>query len=454
LLAAVELVPREEVSMPAVPRSFRPVLAAALAVLAAFASPAWGQGKAPGTLPEDPAGAIFKRCGSPDTAKERDCYASELDGRLAGGGGPAPVLQLLDRLAALDPDVRRQGHFYAHRIGISALKSPAEVGRVFADCTPAYESGCYHGVIQSYFIATQRDGGGVTAERVEALCADYRGTRADLLFQCTHGLGHGLAILHGHDLPRALTSCDLLTRQPEREMCYAGGFMESLVNATHPHSLPASEKSKERAGAGHAGHAGHASHGAGAGSGPAKPSFRALDPADLHYPCSKLDEKYLIACYTIQTSAMLHHSKRDVSRVATECGRAPQKARATCFVSLGRDVSTIAANDNAEALRLCGLAEQSFRPDCHRGVVQSIVNMNANPAEGIPYCRAVREPESKRACYVAVGGQALVLPQGRAKQEQACRLAETELVDTCLGRPPPLAPAPKTAPPNMATSTN
>ncbi|HEX8625519.1 MAG TPA: hypothetical protein VF782_10625 [Allosphingosinicella sp.] len=427
--------------------SFRAFLAVTAAALAALLVPAAAGAQAPARPPEDPAGAIFKQCRSSDPAKEIDCYAAALDARLASGG-PAPVLQLLDRLAALDPDVRRHGHFYAHRIGISALKSPAEVGRIFAACTPAWESGCYHGVIQSYFMATQRGGGEVTTDSVETLCGDYRGKRPDLLFQCTHGLGHGLAILYGHDLPKALLTCDLLSRQPEREMCYAGGFMESLVNATHPHSVPDSGKARSRskakenaAAAAHAGHGPQERHGpAGAEAAPAKPPFKALDPSDLHYPCSRLDEKYLIACYTIQTSAMLHHSKRDVGRAATECGRAPEKARATCFVSLGRDVSTIAVDDNAEAVRLCGLAGRSFRPDCHRGVVKSIVNMNADPAEGVPYCRVVTERESKQACYAAVGLQALGLPEGRAKQEQACRLAEPDLVDICFGRPAPPAP--------------
>jgi hypothetical protein len=429
--------------MPVLPRSFRAFIAVALAALAALPVPSAARTQLPGNLPEDPAGALFKRCGSSDLAKERDCYSASLEERVAGDG-PAPTLQLLDRLAALDPDVRRDGHFHAHRIGISALRSPAEVGRVFAACTPAWESGCYHGVIQSYFIATQRAGGGVTTQSVEALCGDYRGKRSDLLFQCTHGLGHGLAILHGHDLPKALSACDLLARQPEREMCYAGGFMESLVNATHPHSGPAGgkagsspkAKAKENAAAAHSGHGPHAKHGpASAEAGPSKPPFRALDPADLHYPCSRMDEKYLIACYTIQTSAMLHHSGRDVGRAAAECGRAPEKARATCFVSLGRDVSTIAINDNEEAVRLCGLPEKAFRPDCHRGVVLSIVNMNANPSEGIPYCRAVPEQEGKRACYAAVGLQSLGLPEGEARREQACRLAEAGLVGICLGRP-------------------
>ena len=191
--------------------------------------------------------------------------------------------------------------------------------------------------------------------------------------------------------------------------------------------------------AGHSGHGQHDHHGAAsAGAAPAKPPFRALDPADLHYPCSVLAEKYLIACYTIQTSAMLHHTKQDVARTAAECSRAPEKARATCFLSLGRDVSTLALGNNAEAVRLCGLAEAAFRPMCHRGVVESMVNMNADPAEGIPYCKAVPEAESKRACYAAVGLQALVLPDGETRREQACRAAEPDLLEACLGRPAPV----------------
>ena len=420
------------------PGYFRNFLSAALAALGSLCLAAAAHAQAAKPAP-DPAVAVARRCRPLDFAAKRDCYWAALDERLASGG-PAPALQLLDRLAALDPDALRQGHFYAHRIGISALKSPAEVGRVFAACTPAFESGCYHGVIQSYFIAAQRDGGGISTASVDALCGDYRGKRPDLLFQCTHGLGHGLTILRRHDLPDALLSCDLLSREPEREMCYAGAFMESLVHAEDPGSVSTGEHGSMAMSAS----AQHDHHGLPAEPGgeaaPMKPPFKALDPADLHYPCSRLDEKYLIACYTIQTSAMLHQNGHDVAGAAVECGRAPEKARSTCFLSLGRDISTIALNDHAEAVRLCGLAEPAFRPACHEGVVKSIVNMNGNPAEGIPYCRAVTEAASKRACYVAVGLQSLGLPEGQARRDQACRLAEVGMIEVCLGRPAPPSP--------------
>lgn len=437
--------------MPPRPRSLALALFAGLAL-----APATADGKERPKAPADPAAAAVAQCRSSDLDRERRCYEDALAARLAKDGA-AGALELLGRLAALDEDVRREGHMHAHRIGIMALRSPDEVGAVFAACTPAWESGCYHGVIQSYFLALQRQSGGLTTESVDALCAGPRDSprNAALHFQCIHGLGHGLAVFHGHNLPRALGSCDLLSRGTERELCYAGAFMETLVNATHPHHAVArpsgstgdkdeaakAGKGKAAKGAkdesakgGHSEH-GHGHDGHAAGTAKPSPHFAALDPADLHYPCSALDSKYLIACYTMQTSAMLHHTGYDFGRAATECGRAPEKARTTCFLSLGRDVSSRARLDSAEGVRLCGLAETAYRPTCHRGVVETLVNIDGNPAAGIPYCRAVTEADSKRACYVAVGQQALVHPDGPARQERACRAAETGFVELCLGRP-------------------
>ncbi|HEY0085705.1 MAG TPA: hypothetical protein VGB65_07315 [Allosphingosinicella sp.] len=391
------------------------VLAAAFFCLAAPASAA--------PAPEE-AAAIVKRCKSPERAKTQACYAAVLEGRL--GDGPAPALALLGELAGLDPNAREDGHMYAHRIGIAALTATADMGEVFASCTPSWQSGCYHGVIQSYFLLTEKAGGAIDAKSVDALCGGYRDKRADLLFQCTHGMGHGLEMLYRYDLPKALGGCDLLSRAFEQELCHAGAFMENIVNATQPHSTtPVSATATADPHAGHGG--GH--HAAPAG---AAPAFRALDANDLHYPCSVVGERYMMGCYTIQTSAMFHHAGGDVVRVAGECMRAPEKARATCFVSLGRDVSTMALGRNAEAVRLCGLADAAFRAVCNRSVAEQIINMNADPAEGIPYCKAVPEADGKSGCYAAVGRQAMVLPDGEAKRAKACALAEETMRGMCL----------------------
>jgi hypothetical protein len=407
--------------MPTLPR-LRPLLAfaSALFCLAAPASAAPAPAKA---------AAVVKRCKAPERAKTQACYAAVLEGEL--GEGPAPALALLGELAALDPNAREDGHMYAHRIGIAALTATADMGRVFASCTPSWQSGCYHGVIQSYFLLTEKAGGAIDAKSVDALCGDYREKRADLLFQCTHGMGHGLEMLYRYDLPKALAGCDLLSRAFEQELCHAGAFMENIVNATQPHSTTPVTGSAEATASAHAGHGGgHGGHHAAAAS--TAPAFRALDPKDMHYPCSAVGERYLMGCYTIQTSAMFHHAGGDVVRVAGECMRAPEKAREACFVSLGRDISTMALGRNAEAVRLCGLADAAFRAVCNRSVLEQIVNMNADPAEGTPYCRAVPEADGKGGCYAAVGRQAMVLPGGEAKRAKACALAEETMRTVCL----------------------
>ena len=416
----------------------RVLTVAALAVIAVpLASTISGE-PAP---PPDPARAAVEACRGPDGDRLRRCYESILLDRVRAEGA-RPALDLLDRIAALDPRARRDGHMYAHGIGITALSSPDQVGRVFASCTPGWQSGCYHGVIQSYFLATRSGGGELTTASVDALCGPWRGEGGNpwLLFQCTHGLGHGLTMFHGHDLPRALLSCDLLSRPIERDNCYGGAFMENIVNATNPHHAPA--PSAQAAAGGQSGHDGHGEHGAHGGHGAhgtaaAAAPYRALDPNDLHYPCSTVADRYLDACYTIQTAAMLHHSGHDVRRTARECGRAPERVRRTCFTSLGRDVSSIAANDYREAVRLCGLAEAAFQPACHIGVVQAVINMDANPEAGMAYCRIVPAGESKRTCYDVAGRQAMLMVDGQALRERACRSAEPEFVHVCLGENPP-----------------
>jgi hypothetical protein len=413
----------------------------AVTALALVAVPLATIGGEPAAAPPDPARAAVERCRGPDGDRLRSCYESLLLDKVRTEGA-RPALDLLDRIAALDSRARRDGHMYAHGIGITALSSPDQVGRVFASCTPGWQSGCYHGVIQSYFLATRSAGAELSTASVDALCEPWRGEGGNpwLLFQCTHGLGHGLTMFHGHDLPRALVSCDLLSRPYDRDNCYGGAFMENIVNVTHPHhtTAPAAASAAGHdAHGGHDAHAGHAAHGAhGSQSRAAAEPYRALDPNDLHYPCSAVAPKYLDACYTIQTAAMLHHTGYDVRRTAQECGRAPERVRRTCFISLGRDVSSIAATNHREAVRLCGLAVAEYRPACHIGVVQAVINMDASPEAGMAYCRIVPAGDEKRTCYDIAGRQALLLVDGEARREQACRRAEADFIHVCLGRNP------------------
>jgi hypothetical protein len=288
-------------------------------------------------------------------------------------------------------------------------------------------------VIQSYFLDVQRSGAGITARTVNALCGDYRGGSGNpwLLMHCAHGMGHGLTMLHRHHLPRALEGCDLLTSAFEREACYGGAFMENVVNATMPHHPAAAAQAGGHGAHGHGGH-GHAGHGVGHGAAADSAApFRALDPKDLLYPCSAMQERYLPACYAMQTSAILLQNGWDVAGAARECERAPGPHRRTCFISLGRDLSGAAMQDAAESIRRCGRLDPSVQPWCHNGAVSTTVQVTARAEDGFAYCRMVRGADGKRECYDALGKQVLILEPEPARREAACAGAEEGYVEAC-----------------------
>ena len=137
---------------------------------------------------------------------------------------------------------------------------------------------------------------------------------------------------------------------------------------------------------------------------------------------------------------MLHHTGHDVRRTAAACGEAPARVRRTCYASLGRDISAIAGPRLPEAVRLCGFSGPEFEPACHEGVVASLINMNAEASEGLPYCLAVESAAGKSACYETVGRFAFV-GEGETRRAQLCSAVEADYVEACLGSRAPTAGA-------------
>lgn len=372
--------------------------------------------------PDAAAMQAYARCGRLAAGAKVGCYQPAILAVLPGSGVRGAV-QALDHLAKMDQDVKREAHVYAHAIGITAYVSAAEVGKTFAQCTPDYQSGCYHGVIQAYFMDPRHGEAAVTPASVNALCRDYRGAEKDrwLQFQCAHGMGHGLTMYYDHDLPRALKGCDLVTDGFEREVCYQGAFMENVVNALMPHHPASALLHGEGHGAMH--------HGAAAAS--TGPRYKALDPKDPFYPCNTMPEGYQAPCWQMQTSAILAFNGRDFAAVSRVCGRAPEKWRVTCFVSLGRDVSGETLQDRTEAIRRCGVVDSAYQAWCHVGAATNMLNVTARAEDGLAYCRQVTGAENKSRCYQAIGEQLLVLAGSTSEREQACATSEAGYVATC-----------------------
>jgi hypothetical protein len=380
-----------------------------------------------------------KECAGGDRVLTERCPADAYLSEVLRAEGVARAMAELEALVGANEDVRRDAHSFAHAIGIEAYSGVEDVGGVFSRCTPAHQSGCYHGVIQSYFshqIAER--GGALDAVLVNDLCRAHReaGSARWLLFQCAHGMGHGLVMVADGHLPGSLEGCDLVQDGWEREACYGGVFMENIVRATVPHHTvgrpdsPAHEHAAAPTAAGdHA--AGHHDHAAVAAPAAQREPFEPLRANEPLYPCSALPDRYGQACYQMQTSAILHFNGYDIPAASRVCATAPDTYRSTCFQSLGRDISAHTAQTHRRAIDLCGRAPSEYEPWCHLGYAKNLIDLTADPEDGFAYCRVLPQGESKRFCYVAVGEQVWVLHDSVDRREDLCAAAESPYVEEC-----------------------
>lgn len=408
-------------------KSFRPLAVAALALLAAPAT-AQTPVAADTASPQAAAAAVLRQCRGLFGPRAR-CVERALDGVLERSG-VARAMAVLDAAVARSPRLTPQAHGIAHGLGIAAYRSPETVAATFASCPNTQIAGCYHGVIQGYFLDVARRTGEVPAANLNALCEPHRAS-APLYFECTHGMGHGLMAAYGHRLPDALARCDLVEDPMARDSCWGGAFMENIVGAMHPghtaeaHAAAITHGATDHAEMDH----GAMDHGAMGHAAPAKP-WRPLDYGDVLYPCTAVDAKYHRACYTLQTAAILAMNGGRIGHAARACNRAPREMVPVCHAGLGRDVSAYARRDPRRAARLCARA-RAGETDCLRGAAWALYDAASRPADALALCRAARRDEQKTACYEAVARRVRIGNPEPSVLAAVCADAEPAYVAAC-----------------------
>jgi len=344
------------------------------------------------------------RCQSLDAEARRTCYEDYFLA-LADSGRVALALGALESLGRAVPEVEGDGHSLTHVIGIRAWQPGDDVADIFRNCSTLYQSGCYHGVIQAYLTS-----GEVDSTRTVELCdlIAPMGTDNWLRFQCVHGLGHGLEMAWNWELPRALAGCDWLATSWDRESCYGGAIMENSV-ASQPGGHHTSVRALENATAS-SGSNDHAEHGGGHSHGPTgEVAYQMRDSTDALYPCSALDERYLHACYLGQGNILLTAVDWDFGRAAQECDKVDEQYRAVCYTSLGTNASGATVRNTARSIAHCSKGHADWRQWCYVGVVKNFIDVTADPADGVAFCKEVPEGQDRQRCWRAVGEQLTVL---------------------------------------------
>ena len=322
----------------------------------------------------------------PDDTKLSSCASGSFPcyeqgfGNLAYAEGARVALTELDRRMRTETAVLSDCHRIAHSIGAAALaRADGNVAKAFVEGTATCGSGFYHGLIERAFVGVPESRLAIAADGV----CKAKEIQADAFraYQCVHGLGHGLMIYTGYDLPQSLRVCDDLSEQFNRVSCTGGVFME---NAQSSYGVKS----------------------------------RWLKDDDLIYPCDKVAERHKYYCYLLVTSRILPAVGGSLERTAEVCRQSERDWIGECFESFGRDVSGIARQNGDKIIPYCRLAKAN-EGDCVYGAVRDIANNDANTERAAVFCTKVRVGLRGR-CWEGVGTMVGALNTYEDQRRQAC----------------------------------
>jgi len=353
----------------------------------------------PGSLDLHPIAGNFK----PDRTKLSDCHAQlcyeQAFGNVAYYDGPKAALKLFAQQMAANKAIESGCHRIAHKIGSASLvRDHGDIPKAFAQGSSICWSGYYHGILERAFYGISTETGLIKAAR--RVCASP-GLQRDrwLLYQCVHGLGHGLMISTGYDLPFALHVCDKLQTSWDQTSCTGGVYMEN-VNAANGTSI-----------------------------GLKTPWVRSND---LVYPCDAAVTKgHRLYCYLMVTSRVLAANGYDWRSTAKICAHVATSWIATCFQSYGRDADGTSRQDPVRDRALCKLAG-TWEHECIYGAVRDMTSNYAGGRQASVLCRQV-QAGLKSYCYRGIGTILGTLKPDTPSRHAACAaVTPTPFLQACL----------------------
>jgi len=321
----------------------------------------------------------------PDDAKIEDCKQTDFHcfeqafANISYDDGPKAALDRFDEDIKTPGPIERDCHRIAHAIGAGALSHfDGNVGQAFVAGRPSCTSGYYHGILERAFLGVDQSKLGQAARR---FCSDPKIRVSEFIaYQCVHGLGHGLMIYTGYDLPVSLHTCDKL--QPGDQLsCTGGVFMENYQS----------------------------SYGI---------TSRWLKPKDLIYPCNSVAEKYKYYCYDLVTARILPKVNWNWKKAAAWCRRSEPKWVRVCFESMGRDASGFTRLNPVRVLRICRVAGNMARECIYAAAVDmTYTDVSARRAKIL--CNTA-PAATRNYCWIGIGEILGSLSRDPAKGKASC----------------------------------
>jgi hypothetical protein len=296
----------------------------------------------------------------------------------------------LRALAAKDTSLNAGGHMIAHALGRFAIANNGHDPAVLTQCTPAFEAGCYHGVLEGYMMSLPQ----VDPAKVTAMCAGYdkpAATRVTAV-ECAHGLGHGFLEHYGYALGHSLGDCDTFTSAELRGECYDGVFMENAVHGLGIHSMNVGDSAVAM-------QMGSSMH-----TEPAAKQMTRFRASDLQFPCDSLASTYQPSCWSYQPLVIVNLTHANFDRTLDACASAPAASQPRCYQGYGKQSMAWFGWDERRVISTCSRAGTHV-DDCLAGGVEALIDREQGEAGALRFCDAV-PGASRQKCIDAVRARA------------------------------------------------
>ena len=322
----------------------------------------------------------------PDDTKIADCKADDFHcyeqafANISYKDSPKTALDLFDRDIAQPGPIERDCHRIAHAIGAGALSHfHGNIGQAFVAGRPSCTSGYYHGILERAFLGVDQ---GQLGAKARAFCASAVVRKSEFIaYQCVHGLGHGLMIYTGYDLPLSLHTCDKLASGWDATGCTGGVFMENYQS----------------------------SYGI---------TSRWLKAKDLIYPCDSVAEKYKYYCYDLVTARILPKVNYNWKKAAVWCRKSEKNWVKVCFQSMGRDASGYTRLDPPAIIKICRNAKD-MTGECIYAAGKDMTYTDVSPRRAKVLCNTA--PVSTRDyCWHGIGEILGSLNRETEKRKASC----------------------------------
>jgi hypothetical protein len=331
-----------------------------------------------------------------DDCNEQMCY-EQAYGNIAYRQGPKAALALVEKQYAggADPSCHR----IVHAIGAASLtRNKGNIARTFAQGASTCWSGYYHGVLVRAFADVKSFNADTLGAKSREFCSDRR-VRASswISYQCLHGLGHGLMITTGYQLPLSLDVCRKLAGAWERTSCKGGVFMENFVTSYGGQS----------------------------------PWVRDGDPL---YPCDHVAERDKYTCYQQATTRIIRVVGLDWEKIAQACAKAETDWIDTCFGSFGQNASVQGFRKPERIGPTCAVARPyGGEQECIRYAAMDIAGTYEGGEEAAALCD-MSGADVRDGCYEAIGHMLRYLRNTKTERRAACRAltSDQQHVDRCV----------------------